>query len=246
MIDKDTLIPNSRIRCLIVDDEPLAIQLIEGHIQQIPGLELISSYKNALEAFESLKKEPVDLIFLDIHMPVLTGIDFVKSLQAPPGIIFTTAYRNYAAESYELNVIDYLIKPITFTRFFKAVAKFTNQHKQLDRQAETPIASHVSNDYIYVNSNKKHIKVEFDQILYVESIKDYVRIHTIKQNIITKDKISDFEKKLPAVFLRIHRSFIVNTDKITAFTKQDIEIKEREIPIGRSYKDEILRRLGNS
>jgi len=245
MIDKDTSIPDKKIKCLIVDDEPLAIKLIKGHIEQIPGLELVASYKNPLEAFESLRIEPVDLIFLDIQMPVLTGIDFVKSMQSPPGIIFTTAYRNYAAESYELDVIDYLIKPITFTRFFKAVAKFSNQYQQSDRQAEISAATKFSNDYIYVNSNKKHIKVEFEQILYVESIKDYVRIHTQEKSIITKDKISGFEKKLPPVFLRVHRSFIVNTNKITAFTKHDIEINEREIPIGRSYKDEILRQLGN-
>ena len=246
MTDKDISISDFNIKCIIVDDEPLAIQLIEGHIGQIPGLELVASYKNALEAFESLKKEHVDLIFLDIHMPVLTGIDFVKSLQSPPGIIFTTAYRNYAAESYELNVIDYLIKPITFTRFFKAVAKFTNHHQQSVKPIEIAVKNEVLNDYIYVNSNKKHIKVEFEQILYVESIKDYVRIHTAEKNITTKDKISDFENKLPSTFLRVHRSFIVNTNKITAFTKQDIEIDKREIPIGRSYKEVILKKFGNS
>ncbi len=246
MIEKGTSISDFNIKCIIVDDEPLAIQLIEGHIEQVPGLELVASYKNALEAFESLKKEHVDLIFLDIHMPVLTGIDFVKSLHSPPGIIFTTAYRNYAAESYELNVIDYLIKPITFTRFFKAVAKFTNQYQQSVKPIEIAVKNEVLNDHIYVNSNKKHIKVEFEQILYVESIKDYVRIHTAEKSITTKDKISDFEKKLPATFLRVHRSFIVNTNKITAFTKQDIEINEQEIPIGRSYKETILKRFGNS
>jgi len=246
MTHRATSLTPSKIKCLIVDDEPLAIKLIEGHIEQIPGLELIASYKNALEAFESLKTTPVDVIFLDIHMPVLTGIDFVKSLQSPPGIIFTTAYRNYAAESYELNVIDYLIKPITFTRFFKAVAKFSNQHRQSIKSIEPIVVSELPSEYIYVNSNKKHIKVEFEQILYVESIKDYVRIHTSEKSITTKDKISDFEKKLPPTFLRVHRSFIVNTNKITAFTKQDVEINEREIPIGRSYKEAILKRFENS
>ncbi len=246
MTDKDTSLSDFNIKCIIVDDEPLAIQLIEGHIEQIPGLELLASYKNALDAFESLKTAPVDLIFLDIHMPVLTGIDFVKSLQSPPGIIFTTAYRNYAAESYELNVIDYLIKPITFIRFFKAVAKFSNQYEKSVQIRETPVANPFPTEYIYVNSNKKYIKVEFEQILYVESIKDYVRIHTSEKSITTKDKISDFEKKLPPSFLRVHRSFIVNTNKITAFTKQDVEINEREIPIGRSYKEATLKRFENS
>lgn len=241
------------IRCLIIDDEPLAIKLIKRHVEQVPGLELVNSFQNPLEAFEFLQKNNIDLIFLDIQMPVLTGLDFVKSLQNQPGIIFTTAYRNYAVESYELDVVDYLVKPITFTRFFKAISKFMKKTSSITIvqpseskttiAAETKIQTPVYQDYMYVNSNKKHIKVEFDQILYVESLKDYVRIHIGSKRIITKDKISDFEKKLPAAFLRIHRSFIVNTDKITAFTSQDIEINDLELPIGSSYKKEVIGRL---
>ena len=238
---------SERIKCIIVDDEPLAIKLITRHVNELPGLILVDSFQNPLEAFDLLKKESIDLIFLDIQMPVLTGIEFVKSLPNPPGIIFTTAFRNYAVESYELNVVDYLVKPITFTRFLKAVNKFTAQRSTPVVQTPTPettlpIAGK-KNNHLYVNSNKKHIKIDFDQILFVESIKDYVRIHTNQKNIITKDKISDFEKKLPNHFLRIHRSFIVNTDKITAFTAHDVEIEEREIPIGGSYKTEVMERL---
>ncbi|MDT7831780.1 LytTR family DNA-binding domain-containing protein [Flavobacteriaceae bacterium S356] len=239
----DTHTSNPSVKCIIIDDEPLAIKLIKGHIEQVPGLELVATYQNAVTALDLLKKESIDLIFLDIEMPVLTGIDFVKSLQKPPGIIFTTAYRNYAAESYELNVIDYLIKPITFTRFFKAVNKFFNQHNQAQTISQEPSSVPTPQNYIYVNSNKKHIKIEFDQMLYIESIKDYVRIHTADKSIVTKDKISDFEQKVPSHFLRVHRSFIVNTHKITAFTKQDIEINEREIPIGRNYKSLVLKLL---
>jgi len=226
------------IRCLIIDDEPLAVDLIRSHIAQISRLELVSSFHNALEAFTFLKANSVDLIFLDIQMPVLTGIDFVKSLPSKPAIIFTTAYRDYAAESYELDVIDYLVKPITFIRFFKAVNKFMDGFNASKQHSLIPTP--VMGDHIYVNANKKHIKVAFNEI---ESLKDYLRIHTEEKSIITKDKISDFEKKLPSAFLRIHRSFIVNTAKITAFTAQDVEIGLKEIPIGRSYKEIVQDRL---
>ena len=235
---------NTALKCLIVDDEPLAIKLMQRHVEQMPGLELISTFQNPLEAYAFLKNESIDLVFLDIQMPVLTGLEFVKSLQNPPAIIFTTAYRNYAVESYELDVVDYLVKPISFNRFFKAVNKFINQNN-----TETSVSSSPSNSasssptHIYVNANKKHIKVNFEEILYVESIKDYVRIHTLSNSIMTKDKISEFEKKLSSDFLRIHRSFIVNTNKITAFTAQDVEIGEKEIPIGGSYKEVVHKKL---
>ena len=233
------------VKCLIIDDEPLAIQIIESHLKQIPDLELVGTFQNPLEAFELLKTSPIDLVFLDIQMPLLTGIDFVKSLQNPPAIIFTTAFRNYAIESYELEVVDYLIKPITFTRFFKAINKFKRLYHQ-SPLVDIPITNDsLINDHIYVNSNKKFIKVNFNNILFVESIKDYIRIHTPDKNITTKDKISEFEKKLPDEFLRVHRSFIVNTKKIVAFTALEIEVGEKEIPIGSSYKKEVLARLKN-
>lgn len=227
-------------KCLIVDDEPLAIELIKDHIERIPQLEILATCQNALEAFDILKKEPVDLVFLDIQMPVLTGMEFVKSLQHPPSIIFTTAYRQYAVESYELDVIDYLLKPITFTRFFKAINKYFNS-QQTAKTVSIPHSNAPSpEDFIYVNANKKHIKVSFADILFVESIKDYVRIHTPEKNIVTKDKISDFADKLPGHFLRVHRSYIVNTSKISAFTAHDIEIGTHEIPIGISYKQQVF------
>jgi len=163
---------SATIKCLIIDDEPLAIMLIEKHIAQIPQLEIVASCQNALEAFELLKKGPIDLLFLDIQMPVLTGLEFAKSLQHPPSIIFTTAYREYALESYELNVVDYLLKPITFTRFFKAINKFLNSRQQ-ETAPVVQIAPTAATEpaYIYVNANKKHIKVLFHDILYVERIK---------------------------------------------------------------------------
>ncbi len=239
---------SEKVRCLIVDDEPLALQLIQAHIERLPQLEIVAACQNALEAFELLKKEPIDLVFLDIQMPVLTGIEFVKSLQHPPSIIFTTAYREYAVESYELEVVDYLLKPITFTRFFKALNKYLNQRQPSPAPQPTPQAAPIAEapegSFLYVNANKKRIKVSFEDVEYIESLKDYIRIHQTNDSITTKEKISEFELKLPAYFLRIHRSFIVNTKKITAYTAHDVEIREKEIPIGGSYKKAVFERLG--
>ncbi len=230
-----------KINCLVVDDEPLAMRLLEKHIAQFPQLKLVASCWNAIEAFDLLKKHTIDLIFLDIQMPGLTGIDFVKSLQNPPHVIFTTAYREYAVESYELDVIDYLLKPITMERFFKSISKYFDRIENIASSPNnaTQVASSESS-FIFVNTNRKHIKVWFKDILYVESVKDYVRIHRSKQSIMTKDKISEFEHKLPDHFLRIHRSFIINTQKISAYTSHDIEIEGREIPIGISYKKGVM------
>jgi DNA-binding LytR/AlgR family response regulator len=227
------------IKCLIIDDEPLAIKVIEHHLSQITNFELVQTFQNPLEAFELLKTTKIDLIFLDIQMPLLTGIDFVKSLKNPPKIIFITAFRNYAIESYELDVVDYLLKPISFIRFFKAINKFKNL-SNLPVVKKLPIEDEIINDHIYVNENKKYIKIKFNNVLYIESIKDYVRIHLANKSVITKDSISKFETRLSLDFLRIHRSYIVNKTKITAFTKMDVEIGDKEIPIGASYKDKVL------
>lgn len=232
----------NKIKCLIVDDEPLAAGLIQKHLAQFNQLECVASCWNAMEAFEILKKEPIDLLFLDIQMPVLNGIDFVKSLRHPPKVIFVTAYRDYAVESYELDVIDYIVKPITFDRFFKAMNKFLNQFETKQPQVVKSIENNPTEEsnYIYVSSNRKHIKIAFDQVLYIESLKDYVRIHTLEAKVMTKEKISEFIEKLPAHFIRIHRSFIVNTQMVTAFTNHDIEINGQEIPIGISYKKMVF------
>lgn len=227
-----------KIRCLVIDDEPLALQVIQTHLDKIPGVELVATFQNPIEALDLIKSTKIDLIFLDIEMPLLSGIDFLKTLQNPPKVIFTTAYRNYATESYELDVVDYLLKPISFTRFFKAVNKYKNL---VNITVSIPtIKEEEANDYLYVNSNKKFIKLNFRDVLYVESIKDYVKVYLHDKSVITKDSISNFEHKLPQEFLRIHRSFIVNINKVTAFTKVDVEIGEREIPIGASYKDDVI------
>lgn len=227
------------IRCLIIDDEPLAIEVIKIHVSQLKELQLINTFNNPIEALEILKTGTVDLIFLDIEMPLLSGIDFLKTIPNVPKVIFTTAYRHYAIESYELDVVDYLLKPISFSRFFKAINKYKSS-THIPVATITPVDEEVTNNHMYVNANKKHIKIEFDDILYIESIKDYIRIHLANSTVVTKESISNFENKLPSEFLRIHRSFIANTNKITAFTKVDIEIGTKEIPIGASYKENVI------
>ncbi len=232
-----------KVRCIIIDDEPLAIALIAAHISKIPNLEVVATSNNALDGFEALKSKQVDLIFLDIQMPLLTGIEFLKSLSNPPKVIFTTAYREYAVDGYELDVVDYLLKPISFDRFFKAINKYFKTVESTYSTAVDTTENKQSSGFIYVNVNKKHYKVLFSEILYAESLKDYVQIHTKEKTIITKDKISDFEQKLPKHFIRIHRSYIVNMDEITAYTAHDVELGRLEIPIGVSYKKQLLKIL---
>jgi len=229
------------IRCIIVDDEPLAIDLLTKHVAQVPELTLVATASNPIDALSILKSEQVDLMFIDIQMPVLTGIELVKTLPDPPAVVFTTAYREYAVESYDLNVLDYLMKPITFIRFIKSVNKYfdLNDKESVDiKIVKEPLNEQAKS--IYVNVNKRYVKVVFDTIRYIESVKDYIHIHTLSESVVTKEKISDFMSKLPDGFIRVHRSFIVNRQMITAFTAQDVEIGEKKIPIGTSYKEEVL------
>ncbi len=228
-----------KIRCLLVDDEPLAIRLIQNHISQIDSLEVVATCNSALKAFEILNTQEIDLLFLDIKMPHLTGIDFLKTLKNPPKTIFTTAYRDYALESYELETVDYLLKPVTFERFVKAIDKYYRQTSS----SITPVQKEtVVTDYILVKSGIKHHKVHLEDIVYIESLKDYIKIHlTSKSSIVSKYKLGEMEHELAAFqFLRIHRSYIINTSKITAFSSHDIEVNDIEVPIGASYKDAVI------
>ncbi len=228
------------IRCIVVDDEPLAIRVLEKHIMKVPDLELVATFDNAIDAGHFLQDTPIDLLFLDIQMPVVTGIDFIKNTSIQPKVILTTAYREYALEGYELDIIDYLLKPISFLRFYKSINKFRALNATT---ASTNIKSpeiEITSDHIFVNSNKKMIRIAFSDMLFIDSIKDYVRIHTTNETIITKDKISSFVEKLPSTFLRVHRSYIVNSKKIAALTAKDIVlVGGMEIPIGASYKEII-------
>jgi len=227
-------------KCLIVDDESLARELIETHLSQLDNFKLIASCSSAIAAHKILQSETIDLMFLDIEMPVLKGTDFLKTLKHKPKVIFTTAYRDYAIEGFNLNAVDYILKPITFQRFFQAIEKFTNSNKSKVRESES---SKNQNAYIFIQSKKKNIKVFFNDINYIESIKDYIRIHLQDSSIMIKHGITSFEEKLDTRFLRIHRSYIINSTKITAFTKQDIEIGKIEIPIGDFYKAKVLQHL---
>lgn len=230
-------------QCLIVDDEPLAIKLLQNHISQMEMLEVAGTCSNGIKASEFLRSTSVDLLFLDIKMPQITGIDFLRTLKNPPAVIFTTAYREYAMDGYELDVVDYLLKPITFDRFFKAVERYYARTTRKDKGLR--VVSPQQEDHIYIKTGSKFHKLHIDDILYIESVKDYVIVHRAKgEKFSAKYKISELEDDLAGKpFLRIHRSFIVNLKKITAFTMQDVEIGNIELPIGNSYRDYVFKIL---
>ena len=221
--------------CIIVEDEPLAAEILQDYIKQIPFLTLRHICSDAIIALEVLQKEKIDLIFLDIHLPKLKGLDFIKSLKNPPPIILTTAYHEFALQGYEYNVLDYLLKPIEFSRFVMAVNKLKQPIEAKSGQMP-PIEKERKS--IFFNVSKKKVKVYLDEILYVESLKEYIRIVTASNSILTKYQLGEIEEILTKNnFLRIHRSFIVAKDKIDAYTATDVEINNKQIPIGRSYKD---------
>lgn len=225
--------------CLIVEDEPLAAEILEDYIQQVPFLQLTGKCNDAIYAMELIQTVKIDLIFLDIHLPKIKGIDFIKTLKNPPGIIITSAYSEYALQGYELNVIDYLLKPIEFNRFIQAV----NKLKYVSGFDPTiNLSSAVSERaYLFFNVSKKKVKIFLDEILYIESLKEYIKVISKNKSILTKFQIGEIEEILNKNnFIRIHRSFIVAKDKIDAFTATDIEINGQQIPIGRSYKDFVM------
>ena len=234
-------------KCLIIDDEELARGLIETHLSQLADFELVASCESAIEASIFLQEQNIDLLFLDIEMPVLSGTEFFRGLLQKPKVIFTTAYRDYALDGFELNAIDYLLKPINFSRFFKATEKFKKQQNIIQQNTTNEkynsTESNTIEDHIFVNKNRKKVKIIFKEILYVESLKDYVRIHLTNESHTVKFSISAFEKELDNRFIRIHRSYIINRNKITAYTKNDIEIGKTEIPIGDNYKENIINLL---
>jgi len=234
----------------LVDDEPLALDVLESYIQRVDGLELTARCENALKAFEVLRNQTIDLIFLDIQMPKLNGIDFLKTIQNPPKVIFTTAYRDYALEAFDLDAVDYLLKPIPFGRFLKGLSKAFGQINSSTQHTGNITGNedyepYISTDTLIVKSDKKMIKINLRDIIYIESLKDYVIIHLSDKRVVTKQKISFLEQKLMENnFIRIHRSFLVSASKIDAFTPSHIEINGQELPIGRSYKSEVGKILG--
>jgi DNA-binding LytR/AlgR family response regulator len=225
-----------KYNCIVVEDEPLAAEVLEDYIRQVPFLQLKGTCSDALYAMEKLKSETVDLIFLDIHLPRLKGTDFLKTLKQAPHVIITSAYSEYALQGYELNVLDYLLKPIEFSRFLTAVNKLQQGAGNSPLPAPAPAVA--EKPHLYFNVSKKKIKVMMEDILYIESLKEYIRITTTHKTILTKFQLHEIEDLLSRNnFMRVHRSFIVAKNKIDAFTATDIEINGREIPIGRSYKE---------
>ncbi|MFC5271200.1 LytR/AlgR family response regulator transcription factor [Adhaeribacter terreus] len=223
----------SKIRCIVIEDEPLAVQFLAEYIVQVPFLELQATFKNALLAIEFLRDHATDLIFLDIHLPQLKGMDFLKTLMNPPAVIITTAYHQYAVQGFDLNVTDYLLKPFAFERFLVAVNKVkTAQSEKLktnDRVEEK--------DFIFLNVQKKKVKILFSEIVYIESQREYIKINTIKQQYLTKMSTQEIERLLPVqLFKRIHRSFIISIPKIESYTAEMVEVNGISIPIGREYR----------
>jgi DNA-binding LytR/AlgR family response regulator len=223
--------------CIIVEDEPLAAEVIKDYILQVPFLQLKGICTDALYAMDLLQKEKIDLVFLDIHLPKLKGLDFIKALKKSPQVIITTAYQEYALQGYELSVVDYLLKPIEFSRFVMAV----NKVKERVPVEALPPAAATERAALFFNVSKKRVKVYIDEILFIESLKEYIRITTKDRAILTKFQLGQIEEMLAKNgFLRIHRSFLVAKNKIDAFSATDVEISGKQIPIGRSYKEAVM------
>lgn len=229
-----------KLNCVIVDDEPLAISIIEDHLKKLPFVNVIGKFESAIPVYEFLKQNRVDLLFLDIKMPNLSGIDFIKSLDKPPNVILTTANKNSAIEGFNLNVNDYILKPITFERLLKSVNRICESLNLADTSKEK------KQNYLYLKENKKMVKVYFKNILYLESLKDYIKVVTLRKTVLTKQLLSFFEETLNTnEFLRIHKSYIVAIDKIDAYSLSNVDIGSNEIPIGRKYKKSVIEVLDN-
>lgn len=225
---------------ILIDDEPIALDVVSNHLQQFDNLDIAGKFTNAVDAIPLLHKQAVDLIFLDIEMPGISGINFLKSLQNPPYIIFTTAYRNYAVEAFDLEVIDYLLKPISFDRFLRALNRFFAQIEQ-KRQ---PITDVSLNYIIKFKADKKIYKINANDILYIEGMDDYIKVNTTEQKIVVYQRMHNIEKELDSsIFVRIHRSFIVNIQNVSAYSTSHVEIGKNKLPIGRTYRHKALQML---
>ena len=226
------------IKCIIVEDEALAQDVIQNHLQKVDRFELVGICNNALEAKEVMDKQEVDLIFLDIQLPGMTGLNFLRSLANPPLVVVTTAYSEYAIESYEFNIIDYLLKPISFERFSKTVDKIV--HGGLFTQPAKE-KENLPGDHIFIKSNSKFFKVNFSEIIYIESMKDYLKIHTAEYKLVTHQTMNDMEKILsPKQFIRVHKSFMVAVGHIKTIYGNSVEMENATIPIGINYKEKVM------
>jgi DNA-binding LytR/AlgR family response regulator len=228
------------IRCIIVEDEELAQDVIISHLQHFHQFELVGVYRNAREAMEGLQQQSIDLMFLDIHLPGMTGLNFLATIKDPPLVVLTTAHREYALESYEFNVIDYLLKPISLERFTKAIQKISGGrlYNHTTEAEQTP-------DHIFIRSNSKFFKVNFSEIIFIEGMKDYLKIHTPEFRLVTHQTMGEMEKQLPAKqFIRIHKSYIIAIPKIKAIQTNAVELPGKVLPIGISYKDTVMSMIG--
>lgn len=222
----------SKLRCIIVEDEPLAVKILSGYIAQVPFLVLQGTFKDAILATEFLQENTTDLIFLDIHLPRLKGMAFLKTLTHPPAVIVTTAYHQYAVEGFNLNVTDYLLKPFEFERFLTAVNKVKNTRRE---PAESP-----EKDYIFLNVQKKRVKILFSEIAYIESQREYIKVVTTRASYLSKMSTHEIEALLPAhLFRRVHRSFIISVDKVQSYTAESVEVNGVEVPVGRGYREVV-------
>ena len=240
---------NKRIKCLLIDDEPLAREILKQHISRVEALELAGACSNAVEAISFLNEHPVDLIFLDIQMPQLLGTNFIRTLKNPPKVIFTTAYRKYAVEGFELDAVDYILKPISFERFLKAVNKILQVELPSQQKSSAPKENFPEppNSFLYFRVEKKMVKVFFNDILFIEGLKDYIKIVTHSKTIVTKYVLSTLDQLLPSdEFIRIHKSYIVAIKKIDSYNAGIIEIAKNELPVGRLFKHDVSRVLNAS
>lgn len=231
----------NKTKCIIVDDEPTAIEILETYIKQIKNYEIIACCKNAFEAFNIINNQFIDLVFLDINMPEISGISLAKSIPKQTKIIFTTAYREYAVDGFDLQAVDYLLKPIALERLLKSIQKYESESKQFDKKNFT---NNTVKKNLLVRSDRKMVKINHEDIMYIESLSDYIKIHTKTQTITTRETITNIELKLPdEEFSRIHRSFIVSVNHISSYNNEYVEIEKQFFPISRTYRDRFLKRF---
>ncbi len=235
-----------KIKCIIIDDEPLAIKVVENHLKKFQNFEILDKFDNPLEALPLLKKGNIDVLFLDINMPQMSGLEFAKIVGPETSVVITTAYREYAVESYDLNVLDYLVKPIPFNRFLSAINKITQQvygQRIEDKKKEN---SSKNESFMFIKVGKKLVKVKFEDILYIESLKDYIKVFTENDNHLVHKSLTSFTEELPKDnFIRIHRSFTIAIDKVASVEGNLIEVGSTRIPIGRKYTSHVKRMILN-
>ena len=233
----------AEINCIIVDDESTAREILETYLQKIATVNLVKSCKNVKEALEIISKSQINLVLLDINMPEISGLTLAKVIDKKIKVIFTTAYREYAVDGFDIQAVDYLLKPISYKRFLKAINKFFNLSE--NSISKTPVVlEQAKSDFIFVRSERKMVRINFDEILYIESLSDYIKIYTKEKTVITRETISNMEAKLPNTkFLRIHRSFLIAIGKIETYTNEFVEVNKEELPISRTYKESVLQKL---